>query len=114
MKAALDMLSAKLDMSAVKWTLRKDVQGQVSAHRVGPPGHVTYDKEGQATISLGGRRSAAPVQPPGVAGAFEEEEEETIGSGFIGPRMIPRFIQKIGIAKRAELLKLKGEEGDEE
>ena len=56
MKAALDMLSAKLDMSAVKWTLRKDVQGQVSAHRVGPPGHVAFDKEGASRGQL--RRTA--------------------------------------------------------
>ena len=77
-----------------------------------PPGHATFDKEGQAAVSLGGRRSAALVQLPGAAGASEEEEEK-IGSGLIGPRIIPRFIQQIGIAKRAELLKLKGEEGAE-
>ena len=41
-----------------------------------------------------------------------KEEEELIPSGFIGPRLMPRWIQAVGIARRAELLKANNKDGE--
>ena len=72
MRSALETLSSRFDVPAVTWAVKVE-QGQLSAQPVGTPGHIIYDKDGQARVSLSGRRPAAPVQLPGGAGASEEE-----------------------------------------